>query len=457
MSKNDEAWQRFFDETDTLARIEQEGLCYVSAGNLKQIARREPRLMAKLDTLAVRPRVFKRHALTIFPVKNGEYVIFKDPGEKSYYSFSREESDLPVAVYDSQVDLVSFDAYRGSQDLSECQAIDFAYIVSLIKHFTGDERLSLVIRGRLFSGDFHFCLPTDNRRVDVSGVQIEVDAGYESPDGLYLIEAKVGKRDDFHIRQLYYPFLEWSNRSRKRIVPIFLVYTNGKYYLYEFSFSEEFGVLYIARSGCFAINESPVARIDVAALLRILPMGTEPPVPYPQANDLDKVADLVPRVESELGTKADIADYFEFDERQGDYYANAGCYLGLLEREGQRFIVTDLGRQFTQTRSISGKSRLLIEQMIARPTFRTAFDLLLQRNLALDAVSNRGQASQVARGKVNSHIGCPSCFPAGWPVTVCPWGQVAVRVSKSMSKADLSTSGSEGWAKGEAKSTAWSG
>lgn len=53
MSQNNEAWQRFFEKTDTLARIEQEGLCRVSARDLKQIGRREPRLMAKLDTLAI--------------------------------------------------------------------------------------------------------------------------------------------------------------------------------------------------------------------------------------------------------------------------------------------------------------------------------------------------------------------------------------------------------------------
>ena len=131
--------------------------------------------------------------------------------------------------------------------------------------------------------------------------------------------------------------------------------------------------------------------------LRTLSVGTEPPVPYPQANDLDKVADLVPRVESELGTKADIADYFEFDERQGDYYANAGRYLGFLEREDGRYVVTDLGRQFVHTRSIAGKSRLLIEQLLTRPTFRAIFELLLQRNLELDAVSNEEIAAAIAQ------------------------------------------------------------
>lgn len=92
-------------------------------------------------------------------------------------------------------------------------------------------------------------------------------------------------------------------------MPIFLVYTNGKFYLYRFSFAREFGAPHVARSGCFTINESPIARIDVAVLLRTLPVGVEPPVPYPQANDLDKVADLVPQVESGLDTKTEIADF----------------------------------------------------------------------------------------------------------------------------------------------------
>lgn len=85
----------------------------------------------------------------------------------------------------------------------------------------------------------------------------------------------------------------------------------------------------------------------------------------------------------------------EFDERQGDYYANAGRYLGLLDREGGQYVVTALGRQFTRTRSISGKSRLVIEQLLTRPTFRAAFDLLLKRNLELDAVSNEELAAAV--------------------------------------------------------------
>ena len=388
MSKNDRAWHRFFEKTDTLAKIEAQGFCYVEAQDLKEIARREPRLMAKQDTLSVRPVVFKRNDLVIFPVRNGRYIVFKDPDQKSYYELSAQQYDLQPEVYYSQVALTSFDSYPGSQSLSESQAIDFAYVSSLIKGFTQDNDLCLTIRGRLYSGQFHFCLPVTGYHVDVQSVQIEVDAGYESPNGIYLIEAKVGKRQDFHIRQLYYPYLEWSHRSQKRIVPIFLAYSNGKYYFYEFSFSQQFGSLRLDRSACYTINESPLARIDIVELLQDTTTELEPDdIPYPQANDLDKVVDVISLVGSGITTKTAIADFFEFDERQGDYYANAGRYLGLLDRTGQEYALTDLGGHLLETRSISQRTGMLVRQMITRPTFRKAFKLLIEHGFEVEAVA----------------------------------------------------------------------
>jgi len=292
MTLNDEAWSRYFEATSTLKNIEQRGYAYITADELKELGQREPRLMAKLDTLHRRPKVFKDNALTIFPVRNGEYIIFEDPDRKSYFEFGKQLERIPVRRYDSQVDLISFDSYPRGQSLNEAQAIDFAFISSLLKAFTADENLRLTIRGRFYSGDFGFDLWEIDHRVHVSSVQIEIDAGYESDKAIYLIEAKVGKRDDFHIRQLYYPYLEWSNRSQKDIVPIFFVYSNGKYCFTEFSFGGNFGDLEVVRRGCYTINESPTSYVDISELLYLTPEREEPEkVPYPQANDLDKVVD----------------------------------------------------------------------------------------------------------------------------------------------------------------------
>lgn len=76
-----------------------------------------------------------------------------------------------------------------------------------------------------------------------------------------------------------------------------------------------------------------------------MPPGQEPDVPYPQANDLDKVIDIVTNNKAGLTTKSAIADFFDFEERQGDYYANAAVYLGLLKRKpgSEEFVLTREG------------------------------------------------------------------------------------------------------------------
>ena len=103
MTENSSAWDKFFSQTATLAEIEGRGYSYVTADSLKRITGREPRLLAKLDTLHDCPDVFKKHGLTIFPVKNGEYVIFKDPQRKTYFRLDEHQYPDPCEEYISVV------------------------------------------------------------------------------------------------------------------------------------------------------------------------------------------------------------------------------------------------------------------------------------------------------------------------------------------------------------------
>jgi hypothetical protein len=249
--------------------------------------------------------------------------------------------------------------------------------------------MHLTIRGRVRSGEFQFVLPETHHAVNVSGVQIEVDAGYESENCIYLIEAKIGRRDNFHIRQLFYPYLEWSRRSQKRIRPIFLAYTNSKYFLYEFGLSPIFGELQVIQQRGFTINESPIAQINLNILYDKTAQLPEPDgIPFPQANDLDKVADLVLLVEKDINTKPELADAFEFDERQADYYANAARYLGLIEKVGNEFQLTDSGREFLQIEALSSRTLFFVSQMLHSPTLRQVIQRLEQREMNVDRISN---------------------------------------------------------------------
>ena len=60
---------------------------------------------------------------------------------------------------------------------SEMQHLDYAYALSLIRHFAKDDSLVLTIRGRKYTANFNFL--AGGRRIEVDSVQTEVDAGYE--------------------------------------------------------------------------------------------------------------------------------------------------------------------------------------------------------------------------------------------------------------------------------------
>jgi hypothetical protein len=321
-------------------------------------------------------------------------VLFKDPENKSYFNLDDLLDKAPCA-YRSAHPLGRFDTLPDDRQFSESQAIDFAFVASLLRTFFGDPTAQLTLRGRLFSDRFSFRPPNGAQPIAVQRVQIEVDAGYEGVDSIFLIEAKVGKRSDFNIRQLYYPFLNWSAKSRKKIVPILLTYTNGQYFLTEFAFSNRFGELSVIRNDCYTINDSPIARIDWASLRHETPLESEE-TPFPQADDLDKVIDLAKLVGTGLTEKTQFADLFEFDERQGDYYANAAKYLGLLQRVGSGFQLTQSGAVFSALPARSERTIYIARQLLKRPSFRRAIELLLARNLLLASLGPRELAAIVA-------------------------------------------------------------
>jgi hypothetical protein len=386
MLERDEAWRRVFERLPLEDALAREGVAHVSADDLKLHGGREPRLMAKVDTLAERPAALAERGLALFPVRNGRYVLFPDPDGRSFYRFGADSDPGPVRVHASKVDLEAFDTFPRGREGSESQALDFAHLSGLLGAFCGDEDMRLTLRGRFFSGDFSFATPAGNRRVEVTRVQIEVDAGYEG-SSVVLIEAKRGRREDFHIRQLWYPWLHWRALARKPVRPIFFAFSNGRYHLTEFAFGEAFGELTPVRSRAYVLDESPLAEVDLARLLAETPAGIEPEGAYPQANDLDKMADLVIMAGEGPRTKEDIAEAFGFEERQADYYANAACYLGLLRRGEDGFEATPEGAQFAALRSRGSRTARLIRSMLAVPSLRDAVALLVDREYRAEKIA----------------------------------------------------------------------
>jgi len=401
MTQNDEAWEKIFERLPLLADIERQGFVFVSADDIKEASdKREPRLLAKQDTKNSRPEVFKKHKLSILPVENGKYVIFRDEASRTYYSLEQLFSDITPEEYNPTKDYSEYQTIEAGKITSESQAIDFANLVSLLKTFTNETELFLTIRGRQRSENFSVTIPANHQTVEVSGVQIEIDAGFESPDKIYLFEAKLGRVEDFNIRQLYYPYKDWSCKSTKEIIPLFFVYTNGLFYILQFAFGKEYGELRYVRGKCFTVNEPAKQHINLPRLMETTTIETEPNVPYPQANDLDKVIDIVTNYYSGLTSKTVIAEFFEFDERQGDYYANAAIYLGLLKRGRPRsseFELTREGEFIANSQNRSQRNLLLLKQMLKKPSFNEIIHLFVSKNYDIALLNTDMRAPIIQR------------------------------------------------------------
>ena len=230
MGLNDKAWKKLFEKYNILDEVKRNGCFCISANQIKEY--REPRLMTKFDHSINLPEIFSDNNLAILPVSRGDYII---SSFAAYHKF--EEAD-------AKAKRISFPQHIQSLVpnfiVSEAIALHYANACGVLADFLEDETLLPTISGRMGSGNFVFNIDSSCgvRSVDVNNSQIEIDAGYEGVDCLALFEAKMDLSDDFLIRQLYYPFRVWSHRVTKKIKPVFMVFSNGIFHLYQYQFED---------------------------------------------------------------------------------------------------------------------------------------------------------------------------------------------------------------------------
>lgn len=343
MGLNDTAWESLFQKYRILDRVREKGCFVISAAQIKEF--REPRLMTKFDHRASLPAVFAGNGLAVLPVTRGDYMIAPF---SAYQDF--EEADVPI----QKVSIPSHMQSLLPQFLtSEAIALNCANACGIFGEFLEDDALLPTVSGRMGSGEFDFTIDTASgkRRVAVSGSQIEIDAAYEGIRSLALFEAKRETlAEDFLIRQIYYPFRVWSARVTKPVRTVFLVFSGGVFHLYEYRFEDPayYNSLRLVKRKSYMIA-AEIRLEDIENLLRTVPPVQEPPIPFPQANRMSRVVNLLELLGERSMTRQNITAEYAFDERQTDYYTNAGRYLDCIDKVrgdgGIRFQLSPVGRR----------------------------------------------------------------------------------------------------------------
>ena len=375
MGMNDTAWEMLFDKYHILDEVKRHGQFVISAGQIKEF--REPRLMTKFDHRVNLPQLFSENGLAILPITRGDYVIS---------SFSAYK-DFEPPVADTQK--ISIPAHIQSLMpqflVSEAIALNCANACGILSDFLEDDALVPTVSGRMSSGDFGFDIDTSfgKQYVKVSNSQIEIDAAYEGINYLSLFEAKRDLSDDFLVRQLYYPFRVWSSRVTKTVKPIFLIFSNGVFNLYQYQFDEprNYNSLRLVKQKNYVIA-TEITLSDIENLLRTMPTVQEPEISFPQANSMSRIINLMELLNEKPMTKQDITSEYAFDERQTNYYTDAGRYLDLMDkgRDEDGNILFQLSSRGRHIMSLDYKERQLaiVAQILKHKAFKETLKLHLQ-------------------------------------------------------------------------------
>lgn len=343
-SLNDVAWEELFEKHDILGCIERTGQFQISAKQIKEV--REPRLMAKFDHTINLPQIFADNGLSILPITRGDYIISHFD---AYHKF--EPDNAPITR-------VSLPAYIQSLDSSnvpsEAIALNCAVAAGIVSDFLGDEEIVSTVSGRMGSGTFNFNIGNLKSKtlstVTVNNSQIEIDGAYEGIRSLALFEAKRDLSEDFLVRQLYYPFRVWKSRITKSVRPLFLVYSNGIYRIYEYEFTDtdNYSSISLVQQKNYSVEDTAITADDIQQVLHNAIRESEPQIPFPQADSFERVINICELLDDQELSRNDVTERYAFDVRQTNYYTDAARYLGLVEKDkengGPLYKLTDKGR-----------------------------------------------------------------------------------------------------------------
>lgn len=324
-------WEDIFKDYNILEMIKKKGYFKITADQIRNY--KEPRLMTKFDFSKQLPQIFKDNQLGILPIRNGKYIIgkfelFEKLSNTNYDNIEIKKVKLPSFLETIDPDNI----------YSESNALKVALLSGMFED-AFEEKLFETIQGKMRTNQFEFNIYSGDvkSKINVDGVAIEIDGGYESESKVVLVEAKNYLPNDFIIRQLYYPYRFWTCKINKNIIPVFFAYDNGIYNMFIYEFKDLFNynsikLNSIKRYSLFSVKGYYIKKkiFNNIELLEELPQKV---VPLPQADSFSKVIGVLELINSGFNTSKAVASELGFDRRQGKYYIDSLRYLNLVEKD----------------------------------------------------------------------------------------------------------------------------
>ncbi|WP_336164862.1 type II restriction enzyme [Enterococcus faecalis] len=377
--KNDEAWEKLFDKYDILSEIDRNETFSIRSKQINEF--REARLMTKFDHSNQLPEIFSKNNITILPDSRGNYILgkFKMFEELKHKNLKPISMKIPDFIQSLDITKIT----------SESSALNIAHMSQMIdsvmrtKH--NEPQSLLTLSGRMSSGSLQYNILNVNKKIhefSVENAQIEIDGSYENLNKILIVEAKNKIPLDFNIRQLYYPFRLYQNlNTTKDITPVFFTYADDifSFHVYKFTDTMNYSSIKKVEQINFILDDSLDLNLEEVKQISATVKEVEEPknVPFPQADTFTRILDMIDYI-YERKNKYELAEAYDFDLRQSDYYANALVYLGLATKQDYYFKLNNEGIKIKNMHNSNKRNALIISKILSHKPFKLAFDSTLK-------------------------------------------------------------------------------
>jgi len=91
-------------------------------------------------------------------------------------------------------------------------------------------------------------------------------------------------------------------------------------------------LIQLAKQVNYSIIDGEIELEDIQSITDSIEVILEPNIPFPQADKFERVISLCELLKENKLTRDEITEKYSFEIRQSNYYADAGRYLGLINK-----------------------------------------------------------------------------------------------------------------------------
>lgn len=382
--KTDKTWEFIFHELSVLGKIDKNGSFTITSKKINKYEGPDARLMTKFDYWDTLPFIFQKNRLNILPIARGNYIISHF---NAYHKLNVDKKIEPIKInFPHWIKTLDYNKLT-----SEAKVLNCAFVTGMLDKVIEND-IKPTIDGRMStkSWDFNIDNIITNEKIKISNnkSQCQIDGGYEGINKFAIIEAKNSLSKDFIIRQLYYPYRLWNKiLSKKKIVPIFLVYSNSIFHflIYKFNDINEYNSIELIEQKSYKIAEKKIKIGEIIDLIKETKTVQEPKVPFPQADSFERVIDLLDALNKNslnneivsLNNEI-ISLIYDFDYRQAQYYSGACIYLGLAKKTNGFIKLTKEGAEILNKRKRE-KYLYIARKILEHKVFKESLQLYIKK------------------------------------------------------------------------------